>query len=34
MVLESGDGLVGTFQLKFDKNKPYLIDGMGIQAGR
>ena len=33
MVLNNGDGLIGTFQLKFDKNKPYLIDALGIQAG-
>lgn len=33
MVLDNGEGLIGTFQLKFDKNKPYLIDGLGIQAG-
>jgi hypothetical protein len=32
MVLDNGEGLIGTFQLKFDKNKPYLIDGLGIQA--
>jgi hypothetical protein len=32
MTLDNGEGLVGTFQLKFDKNKPYLIDGIGIQA--
>ncbi len=32
MVLDNGDGLIGTFKLKFDKNKPYLIDGLGIQA--
>ena len=33
MVLNNGDGLTGTFKLKFDKNKPYLIDGIGIEAG-
>jgi hypothetical protein len=33
MVLDNGEGLTGTFQLKFDKNKPYLIDGIGIVAG-
>lgn len=32
MVLDNGEGLVGTFQLKFEKNKPYLIDGIGIAA--
>jgi hypothetical protein len=33
MVLNNGDGLIGTFKLLFDKNKPYLIDGIGIEAG-
>lgn len=33
MVLNNGDGLIGTFKLLFDKNKPYLIDGLGIEAG-
>lgn len=33
MVLNNGDGLIGTFKLRFDKNKPYLIDGLGIEAG-
>jgi len=33
MVLNNGDGLTGTFKLKFDKNKPHLIDGIGIEAG-
>lgn len=33
MVLNNGDGLTGTFKLRFDKNKPYLIDGLGIEAG-
>jgi hypothetical protein len=33
MVLDNGDGLIGTFNLRFDKNKPYLIDGLGIEAG-
>ena len=32
MSLENSVGMSGTFQLKFDKNKPYLIDGVGIQA--
>ena len=32
MTLDNGSGLIGIFQLKFDKNKPYLIDGLGIQA--
>ncbi len=30
MELSSGD-LSGTFKFKFDKNKPYLIDGVGVQ---
>lgn len=33
MVLNNGDGLTGTFKLRFDKNKPYLIDAIGIEAG-
>jgi hypothetical protein len=33
MVLNNGEGLIGTFKLLFDKNKPYLIDGIGIEAG-
>lgn len=33
MILNNGDGLIGTFKLRFDKNKPYLIDGLGIEAG-
>ncbi len=33
MVLDNGDGLIGTFKLRFDKNKPYLIDGLAIEAG-
>lgn len=32
MVL-SGNGINGTFSLKFDKGKPYLIDGIGIEVG-
>lgn len=32
MVLKNGDGLTGTFTLIFLKNKPYLIDTIGIQA--
>ena len=31
MVLDS-QGLIGTFQLKFEKTKPYLIDGLGIEV--
>jgi hypothetical protein len=33
MVLINGEGLTGTFKLRFEKNKPYLIDGLGIEAG-
>ncbi len=33
MVLENDQGLTGTFQLKFDKSKPYLIAGLGIEVG-
>lgn len=33
MVLNNGDGLIGTFKLRFEKIKPYLIDGIGIEAG-
>jgi hypothetical protein len=32
MTLNNGEGMTGIFQLKFDKNKPYLIDGLGIRA--
>ncbi len=31
MELSNGD-LSGTFKFKFDKNKPYLIDGLGVQV--
>lgn len=33
MVLNNGDGLIGTFKFRFEKTKPYLIDGLGIEAG-
>jgi hypothetical protein len=33
MVLDNGEGLIGTFKLTFEKNKPYKIDGLGITAG-
>ena len=33
MILNNGDGLTGTFKLRFEKAKPYLIDGIGIEAG-
>ena len=32
MVVKNSEGMTGTFQLKFDKNKPYLIDGLGIEV--
>jgi hypothetical protein len=32
MVLKSDSGLTGTFTFTFEKNKPYLIDGLGVQA--
>jgi hypothetical protein len=32
MVLKNGEGLTGTFNLTFEKNKPYLIEAIGIQA--
>ena len=31
MELSAGD-LTGVFKFKFDKNKPYLIDGIGVQV--
>jgi hypothetical protein len=31
MVLDGGN-LSGTFKFKFDKNKPYLITGLGVNA--
>ena len=31
MELSAGD-LSGVFKFKFDKNKPYLIDGLGVQV--
>jgi len=34
MILEGTAGLTGTFNLKFDKKQPYLIDGIGIEVGR
>lgn len=33
MVLLSAQGLRGTFKLTFEKTKPYLISGLGIEAG-
>ena len=32
MIVKNEDGLSGTFMLKFDKNKPYLIDGFGVEV--
>ena len=32
MVLKNSDGLNGVFNLKFSKDKPYLIDGLGIEV--
>jgi hypothetical protein len=32
MIVKSDNGLSATFILKFDKNKPYLIDGLGIEV--
>jgi hypothetical protein len=32
MVLDNGDGLMGTFRLHYEKTNPYLIDGIGIEA--
>jgi hypothetical protein len=28
----AGDDLIGTFTIRFEKNKPYLIDGFGIEV--
>ena len=33
MVLHNGEGLIGTFKLRFEKTNPYRIDGIGIEAG-
>ena len=33
MVLNNDDGLIGTFKLRFEKSRPYLIDGIVIEAG-
>ncbi len=33
MVLNNGEGLIGTFKLRFEKTNPYRIDGIGIEAG-
>ena len=29
----NSDGMMGTFTLRFSKEKPYLIDGIGIEVG-
>jgi len=33
MVLKNDMGMMGTFNLKFDKASPYKIDGLGIEVG-
>ena len=33
MVLKNDMGMVGTFNLKFDKISPHKIDGLGIEVG-
>ena len=33
MVVQGGSGMAGTFTLKFSKEKPYLIDGIGVEVG-
>jgi len=33
MVVQNNGGLSGTFSLRFHKNAPYLIDGLGIEVG-
>jgi hypothetical protein len=32
MILDNGEGMKGTFQIKFEENAPYRINGLGIQA--
>ena len=32
MILQNQAGLKGIFQLKFEKNSPYLIEGLGIEV--
>jgi hypothetical protein len=32
MVLSATSGLTGTFTLTYEKNKPFLIEGLGVQA--
>ncbi|MDZ4714221.1 MAG: hypothetical protein SH819_02020 [Cytophagales bacterium] len=29
----NADGMVGTFALRFSREKPYLIDGLGVELG-
>lgn len=33
MVLQNEQGMLGTFTLTFDKQAPYLIAGIGVEAG-
>jgi hypothetical protein len=33
MVLQNEQGMMGTFTLTFDKQSPYLIVGIGVEAG-
>lgn len=33
MLVSGSSGMVGTFTLKFTKEKPYLIDGLGVEVG-
>ncbi|MEK6780092.1 MAG: hypothetical protein AABY93_00195 [Bacteroidota bacterium] len=33
MVLKNDMGMTGTFTLKFDKDSPYKIDGLGVEVG-
>jgi len=32
MILQNKESLKGTFQLRFEKKSPYLIDGLGIEV--
>ncbi len=33
MSVSGGSGMTGTFTLKFTKEKPWLIDGIGVEVG-
>lgn len=33
MTVSSGSGMAGTFTLKYSKEKPFLIDGLGVEVG-